>query len=321
MAERKLVEGWTGPIDETIRTAAGTPLDLTGMAVELLLQKADGLTVDTTGDITVVTPAAGLVRYSPDAGDLVAIDTPHVARWKITSAGQVTFFPAEEGEVWVILPAAALALQDNALLSFAELRHALAIKGTDQDLSLSHFINACADALESWTGRRLRSRTYTGLVQRVRDQDVQTDEVAEAWLDVEWPITAIASITVDGTAQTIWMPGDPGNPDTKDVYVLPGRDPKRAQSRLYKAGGWRIGAWVQWTYTGGYGAAGFPIPGDLKQPTVVLARDWYYLRDRQVQNIQSRSLQGEATTYINEALPRQFQALIVAYQRPQRTFA
>jgi uncharacterized phiE125 gp8 family phage protein len=314
MAELKLVEGWTGPIQETL-TKNAVAQDLTGMTVALLLHRADGSLVSTTGNVTVPTPAAGLVQYSPDPTDLLASETPHVARWKVTDgAGKVSFFPSEEGEVWFVLPTAAFTLQDNALLTFAELRHALAIKGNDQDLFLAQFINTCSDALETQTGRRLKSRTYTDLYRRVWPDKV----LAGAWLDLEWPITTLAAVEIDGTVQTLWMPGDAGSPEDKDVYVLDDHDPKHGRDRLHKTSGWCGGELVKLTYTAGYGVVGppaFPIPGDLKQAIVVLARDWYYLRDRQAQNVQSRAMQGEAVTYINDALPRQFRALINSYRR------
>lgn len=210
-------------------------------------------------------------------------------------------------------------LQDNALLSLEEIRAALNIKTGDSDLSatasqdaaLADFINTCSDALETQTGRRLRSRAYANLYRRIKADKL----TGCAWLDVEWPITALTLVEVGGTEQTLWMPGDAGSPEEKQVYVLEGHDPKHGRDRLYRTGGWSAGALAKLTYTAGYGVTGFPIPGDLKQAIIVLARDWYYLRDRQAQNVQSRAMQGEAVTYINDALPRQFRALIDSYRR------
>jgi uncharacterized phiE125 gp8 family phage protein len=313
MAELKLVEGWSSPIDETLKSD-GVAVDLTGMTVELLLQKADGSLVDTTGDVSVVTPGSGLVRYTPDAADLLAADSPHVARWKVTNAGKVTYFPNEAGEVWDVLPIGTPALQDNALLSVADLKGALGIKNSDQDVALAGFINACADALETLTGRRLKTRTYTNEYLYVRADRVLGCE----WFDVESPITALTALEYDGAVQTRWMPGDAGSPEDFDVYVLEARDPKHGRDRIFRRGGWAPGALVKRTYTAGYGVVGppaFPVPGDLKQAILVLARDWYYLRDRQLQNVQSRSADGQAVTYVNDALPRQFRALLLSYQR------
>ena len=315
MPELKLVQGYTGPIDEVLKSN-GIIVDLTNMTVELVLQKATGTPINTAGNVTVPTPVEGLVRYSPDPDDLLALDTPHMARWKVTdSLGQVVFFPSDGGEVWEVQPADAVALQDNALLTIAELKTALAIKGTEQDVALADFINACSDALESFTGRRLKSRTYTDEYLYVHSDAV----LGNAWLDVEWPITTLTAVAVGGTDQLLWQPGDPGSPEDADVFVLEARDPKHGRDRLYRRGtGWPCGTLVRRTYTAGYGVVGppaFPIPGDLKQAVIALAVDWYFARTRQADPIISRSAGAETVTYVNEALPRRFPTLLNAYRR------
>ena len=129
MAELKLVEGHTGVIDEILK-ANGAAVNLTGMTVELVLQTADGAFVDTATDVTVETPAEGVVRYTPDAADLLATDTPHVARWKVTDGnGHVVFFPSEAGEVWEVQPSGPIALPDNALVTLQQVKAGLSIKG------------------------------------------------------------------------------------------------------------------------------------------------------------------------------------------------
>jgi uncharacterized phiE125 gp8 family phage protein len=309
MPELKLVEGYTGLIDETLKSN-GVVIDLTGMTVALILQKADGSPVDTTANVTVPDAVNGLVRYSPDAGDLLALETPHVARWQVTDGiGKIVFVPSDAGEVWEVQPIAAVALQDNALLTIAELKAALNIKGTEQDVALADFVNVCSDAMETFTGRRLVSRTYTDLYAYV-DRVLGT-----GWLDVEWPITALTGLTVGATIQTVWMPGDLGIPTDFDAFVLDGPDPKHARDRIYRPGGWTPGGMVKLTYTAGYGVPGFPIPGDLKQAVKSLAGDWYYYRTRQAEPVISRSAGAETVTYVNEALPRRFAALLNSYRR------
>jgi len=270
VSDLKLVEGHTGVIDETLKTN-GTAVDLTGMTVTLLLQTAEGTPVPTLGNVTVPSPSAGLVRYSPAATDLVAADTPHVARWKVIDAGgHIVFFPSDAGEVWEVQPAGAVALPDNALVTIAELKAALQITGTEQDRTLASFITACSDGVETLTGRRLTSRTYTDEYLYVRADRV----VGIEWFDVEWPITAVTAVVVSGTPQTLWEPGAAGSPEDAEVFLLEARDPKHGRDRLYRPGGWPIGALIQRTYTAGYGGAGapgLPIPAHPKQAALALA--------------------------------------------------
>jgi hypothetical protein len=98
----EVVEGWTGPLDFTLK-ANGVAVDLTGMTVIFILKDKDGAAIDTSGNASVVTPAAGLVSYSPDAGDLVAAKTPHSARWRVTDGGgKVVFFPHGAPDRWQV---------------------------------------------------------------------------------------------------------------------------------------------------------------------------------------------------------------------------
>jgi uncharacterized phiE125 gp8 family phage protein len=311
VSELKLVEGHTGVIDEVLKSN-GEAVNLTGMTVELMLQTALGALVDTAGNVTVPTPLAGVVRYAPDAADLLATQTPHVARWKVTDGnGHVVFFPSDAGEVWEVQPAAAVALQDNALLTIGELKAALTIKGTEQDVALAQFINVCSDAMETYTGRRLKSRTYTDeylYVQRDRVLGIE-------WFDVESPITMLTNLDVSGVAQSLWQPGAPGSPEDRDVFLLEARDPKHGRDRLGRCAGWPPGALVRRTYTAGYGEGGFPIPGDLKEAVLSLAVEWYYLRTRQAEPVIARSSGGETITYVHDALPRRFTALLASYRR------
>jgi hypothetical protein len=102
MADYSLVEGWTGPLDFTLK-ADNVAVDLTGMTVVLLLYGRDGIAIDTTADVTVPTPSAGLVRYSPDPTDIVVAKAPLYARWKVTDGGgNIVFFPNGAPDIWKV---------------------------------------------------------------------------------------------------------------------------------------------------------------------------------------------------------------------------
>src|SRR5262245_19865532 len=112
-----------------------------------------------------------------------------------------------------------MALQSNALLTVDELKAALLLTTSVPQPQLEDLINKVSDGLESWTGRRLRSRAYTNLYLPIRSDRVLR---SREWLDVEWPITALTSLSIDGEDQSRWFPGDAGTPDDFDVYVLEG---------------------------------------------------------------------------------------------------
>jgi hypothetical protein len=91
--------GWTGPIDDLL-VADSTPIDLTGLTVELVLVDRFGVAVDTSGKTQILNPAtAGKVRFNPGANDLSHTRSPYANHWKVTDAGgKVVFFPNDKAD-------------------------------------------------------------------------------------------------------------------------------------------------------------------------------------------------------------------------------
>jgi hypothetical protein len=100
MAE-DLVEGWTEPIDATLK-ADGVAINGTGLTVTLVLRDRQGGPVDVTGKVDWLVAASGTVRYSPAGDDLKAAGSPYAARWRVTSAGKYVYFPNGEPDVWKV---------------------------------------------------------------------------------------------------------------------------------------------------------------------------------------------------------------------------
>lgn len=93
----QLTEGWTGPVDVQL-LADGVAVNLTSCTVALVLTGRDGVAVTTTGNVTIIDAAAGKVRYSPDAADLDADQSPYRARYKVTDVlGKIVYFPSGVG--------------------------------------------------------------------------------------------------------------------------------------------------------------------------------------------------------------------------------
>jgi hypothetical protein len=99
----ELTEGWTGDLDFWLATGAGPYALQGGDLVSLILKTQDGRPVDTVGNVSIVPPGSdGRVRYSPDAGDLLAKNSPYLARWKLTTGGRVVFFPNGREMAWLV---------------------------------------------------------------------------------------------------------------------------------------------------------------------------------------------------------------------------
>lgn len=96
------VQGQTSPKTFVIKLN-GTAVNLTGATVSLELYDPTGTQVTTTGDVTVTTPASGLVQYAPDASDLVALEGRYTARFKIVDvSGYIAYAPDGKADVWTV---------------------------------------------------------------------------------------------------------------------------------------------------------------------------------------------------------------------------
>ena len=118
LSEQRLLsitEGWTeelGPFTLQIEqanndgTTSFVPVDLTGMAVAMILRSPNGALVVLGGSWRIDSnPRTGRVYYKPVAGDFVWIKgllagpLPYRVRWKVTDgSGNVVFFPNGEAD-------------------------------------------------------------------------------------------------------------------------------------------------------------------------------------------------------------------------------
>ena len=100
-----IVEGWTQDLEFQLKSD-GVAVDLTGILtanVTLILTNADGTSVTTTSDISISDATNGKVKYSPDAGDLLAVNSPLSARFKVIDAdGKIVFFPSAAPDKWTV---------------------------------------------------------------------------------------------------------------------------------------------------------------------------------------------------------------------------
>jgi hypothetical protein len=93
-----VVEGWTGALPFTLK-ADGSPVDLTGLVVSIVLKDAAGTVIkDSTAGVTVTGSTGGQVEYGPSSSDFVASGSPYRVRFRVRDAQQkAVFFPNGDG--------------------------------------------------------------------------------------------------------------------------------------------------------------------------------------------------------------------------------
>lgn len=157
-------------------------------------------------------------------------------------------------------------LQANALLSLEEGRAYLGV-GASEDEVVKALINRMSDYAEGPNGanRPLVERAFTALrLEAQRTPRLRTRAV---------PIKTAATLTVslDGTALTVWKEEADGDPNDFDVVV--GGDGAGVPTFLERACGWHGCSPfpILLAYTGGWPQAS--LPGDLKEAAELMLLD------------------------------------------------
>lgn len=94
-------ENETGNQDFTLSDENGV-FNGTGATVTLVLKDRSGAVVDMTNKADWLVAAAGTVRVTPAAGDLIADRGPYSAAFIVTVGGRTYSFPSQASDVWKV---------------------------------------------------------------------------------------------------------------------------------------------------------------------------------------------------------------------------
>lgn len=198
-----------------------------------------------------------------------------------------------------------MALPANAIVSLAEAKDFLNIKSAEQDALLETVIQGATAAWENELNRPVKEATYTNLrligpqgpKLYLRGTPVKTSD----------PLT----VSLRGTAQTVWKTEADGNPNDFDVLLMGDipEHPLGVRTHLYRAGGWNGAPTNVWsghpytvlvTYTGGFN----PVPQDLKDAVLYVVQKLFRDRQKQLTDVQTVTLPSGSITLFDIALPR-----------------
>ena len=99
----EVVEGWTGALPFTLN-ADGSPVNLTGLTVSIVLKDAAGTVINnTTSGVSVTSATGGEVSYAPTSTDFIAAKTPYKIRFRVVDgANKTVYFPNEDEDLIVV---------------------------------------------------------------------------------------------------------------------------------------------------------------------------------------------------------------------------
>lgn len=106
MAKYTIVAGTTTALRFQL-LEAGSPINLLGCTVSLLLSDRFGTTVASPGTVSITDSTNGKVQLAPtDTTIFDATKSPYTARWKITDASsKISYVPTGARDIWEIVGA------------------------------------------------------------------------------------------------------------------------------------------------------------------------------------------------------------------------
>lgn len=104
MANYTIVAGTTTALSFQL-LESGSPINLLGCTVALLLADRTGATVSSPGTVSITDSDEGKVQLLPtDANVFVAANSPYTARWRITDGStRISYVPTGPRDVWEII--------------------------------------------------------------------------------------------------------------------------------------------------------------------------------------------------------------------------
>lgn len=200
-----------------------------------------------------------------------------------------------------------MALAANALVELQVAKQHLSVTGESEDGLIEAMINRASKLCEAHTGRRLKQVTFTNL--RLTGRAWPRIPLRASPVKVTDPVT----VSVDGTAQTVWKVEADGDPAGFDVR-LGAYDPEggRGPDHLYRSSGW-AGTGpdnVLLTYTGGFAI----VPDDVQLACLYVVQKLFRDAKRQLAEVVNVSGPFGSTSILDNAMPRVAVLLLADYE-------
>lgn len=183
------------------------------------------------------------------------------------------------------------------LTDLASVKAWIPVTTTGDDALLTTLVTQVSTFIQSWLNRTIASQAYS---------EVRNGQGMQAMTLLNYPVTAIASLTVDGIVIPARPPLGPGTYSGLGGYTFDTR-------MLYLSGCYQFTRGFQnvaVSYTAGYAAT----PADVQQAANMTVADWYKNSRGARLGVASEGIEGQTISYVQRPIPLQALSILQQYK-------
>lgn len=183
------------------------------------------------------------------------------------------------------------------LTDLASVKAWIPVTTTNDDALLTTLVSQVSTFIQSWLNRTIASQAYS---------EVRNGQGMPMLMLQNYPVAAIASLTVDGIVIPPRPPLGPGTASSSIGYTFDA-------NAVYLSGysfcrGFQN---VAISYTAGYAVT----PIDIQQAANMTVGDWYKNARGPRLGVQSESIEAQSISYVQRAIPLQALAILQQYRK------
>lgn len=269
------------PIEVVFKDATGTAIDISAASAKsIVLVSPAGVSTTKTGTFTN-TGSDGKVRYATLYTDLTETGVWRVYGIVVIDSVALT----SSQEIFVVTQAASQAARLSSPVSLAELKAHLRIGHSDEDYTISQYLESATAYVENSTGRKLVMQTVT------QKADKFDDPIYLRWGPAS-SITSITYVDSSGTTQTLADTVYQLVDDESPAYLTLKYDQSWPSTRNSARA-------VTITYRAGYSEPDL-CPAPLKDAILLLASHRYENREPVIVGTVTRDLQHALSALLKQ---------------------
>ena len=184
------------------------------------------------------------------------------------------------------------------LTTLDSLKQWIPVDNTNDDALLTALVTNVSTFIQSWLSRTIAQQGYS---------EVRNGQDMQLMLLSNYPIVGVSALTVDGIVIPARGPLGPGTYATPGGYTFD-------SGAIYLSGCYRFTRGYQ-NVAVSYVAGFAETPDDIQQAANMIAADWYKTLRGKAVGVTSMSIEGQAITYMKQALPDAALLILQQYKK------